>query len=108
VRLEGLKIEKNSLTSSGLEPATFRLVAWRFNHYATACQDWGFGMSMVTMTIMMTEHMLGKLCCMGAKHCTLLSDKIVHYTCLKRTGKHLGLIKFKYVINSKSLAEIKS
>jgi hypothetical protein len=32
VRLEGLDEVKNSITSSGIEPATFRLVAWCLNH----------------------------------------------------------------------------
>jgi hypothetical protein len=41
VRLEGLgKLKKkNSFTSSGLEPATFRIVAYCLNHYATAKTD---------------------------------------------------------------------
>jgi hypothetical protein len=36
VRPEGLGKLKY-FTSSGLEPPTFRLVAWRRNYYATAC-----------------------------------------------------------------------
>jgi hypothetical protein len=36
VRPEGLGKLKNSFTSSGLEPATFRLVAQCLDHYATA------------------------------------------------------------------------
>jgi hypothetical protein len=33
VRLEGFgELERNSLTSAGLEPATFRLVTWRLMH----------------------------------------------------------------------------
>jgi hypothetical protein len=33
MRLEGLgKLKKNSMNSSGCEPATFRLVAQRLNH----------------------------------------------------------------------------
>jgi hypothetical protein len=42
VRPEGLgnlKKKKNSFTSTGLEPATFRLAAQCFNNYATACPD---------------------------------------------------------------------
>jgi hypothetical protein len=42
-RPEGLgKLKKinKKLTSPGLEPATFRLVAYRLNHNATACREW--------------------------------------------------------------------
>jgi hypothetical protein len=35
VRLEGLGKLKNPITSLGLEPATFRLLAQCLNHYAT-------------------------------------------------------------------------
>jgi hypothetical protein len=34
---KGLDKLKKSFTSSGLEPATFQLVVYCFNHYATAC-----------------------------------------------------------------------
>jgi hypothetical protein len=38
VRPEGSrKLKQNSFTSSGLEPATFRLVAQCLSHYATSC-----------------------------------------------------------------------
>jgi hypothetical protein len=40
VRLEWLGQLKNSLTSSGTDPATYRLVALCFN-YATTCLLWG-------------------------------------------------------------------
>jgi hypothetical protein len=37
MRLEGLgKLKKNQFTSSGLDPATFRLLAQYLNHYASA------------------------------------------------------------------------
>jgi hypothetical protein len=36
VRQEGIDKFKNSFSSSGLDPATFRLVAQCLNHYATA------------------------------------------------------------------------
>jgi hypothetical protein len=40
VRPEGFGKSKNVFTSSGLEPATFRLVAEYLNHYATACPQY--------------------------------------------------------------------
>jgi hypothetical protein len=41
--VEGLGQLKNPVTSSEIEPATFRLVAYGVSHYATACPEGGGG-----------------------------------------------------------------
>jgi hypothetical protein len=66
VRPEGLgKLKKNSFTSSGLEPATFRLVVQCLNNYVTACAH---GMEVTNIFCFN--------CAVSSTVCTASSDRV--------------------------------
>jgi hypothetical protein len=51
VRLEGLDQVKNPMTSSGIEPATFQLVAWCLNQLRYGMPQYSEHLLLITISV---------------------------------------------------------